>query len=320
DSTNSDIRFFVSENLSVLALNHWNRSYGNCSGASTFWLLDFTQAWVLMAKWKTSLTQVFERRDPVDIITTQMRPANPLCKCFGFRPEFVRTCLMHTVHLGIIQLFNGSVFTMLGELGWFGGETGMPEKMIILCSRFKQHSQSTMTAGMLTFEGGTYPSLNLKAYNGRLFLQYFNIVLRATLAAATDLESALAKELQLASSACTALCSFLDVMERSPRQLLPEQAEKMHSAVVLFVKLYQILVLHSHRRGTAPRWKVVPKFHSLLHVAEDQRKELINGRCYNTFLDEDYVGVFKLLCVQAPKNMLEFRCLTRYYLRVKAKR
>ncbi|CAE7578654.1 unnamed protein product [Symbiodinium sp. CCMP2592] len=181
------------------------------------------------------------------------------------------------------------------------------------------HSQATLTAGNMSYEGQAYPCLNLKAYNGRLFFQYFNIVLRATLATSNALDDGLKKELTLACSCSTALCAFLDMCERSPRKLTIEQADTMHDSVQLFLKLYQLLVLQSHRRGI-PRWKVVPKFHTLLHLVEDQRRELLNSRSYHTFLDEDYVGVFKQLCVQAPKQLLEFRCMTRFYLRVKAKR
>ena len=46
-------------------------------------------------------------------------PANPLILCDGFRPDYLKTCSMHTVHLGVLQYHNGSIFTLLDELGFW---------------------------------------------------------------------------------------------------------------------------------------------------------------------------------------------------------
>ena len=86
-------------------------------------------------------------------------PANPLLLCDGFRPDFIKPCLMHCVHLGALQLHNGSIITLLDEAGflalsglrytytirpsnlnlegWFGDVNGLNNKLIILCGRFK---------------------------------------------------------------------------------------------------------------------------------------------------------------------------------------
>ena len=35
----------------------------------------------------------------------------------GFLPSYIKICAMHTLHLGVIQLLNGSIFTLVDELG-----------------------------------------------------------------------------------------------------------------------------------------------------------------------------------------------------------
>ena len=181
-----------------------------------------------------------------------------------------------------------------------------------------RHSQATMTAGLLSWEGGAYPCLNLKAWNSRLLLAFFEVVL-ASLKGRTDLDltPALQKELTLASAAATAMVSLLDTMERSPRFLSEEQASSMHLACTTFLNLYQLLAAHS-LVTQCPRWKATPKFHAMLHLCEDQCQGLQNMRAWHCFTDEDYVGVFKQLVLQCPKELLEFRCITRMLLRLRA--
>ena len=45
------------------------------------------------------------------------RPANPIIQIIGFHTDFVKICAMHTLNLGVVQLHNGSVYTLLTELG-----------------------------------------------------------------------------------------------------------------------------------------------------------------------------------------------------------
>ncbi|CAE7252775.1 unnamed protein product, partial [Symbiodinium pilosum] len=148
--------------------------------------------------------------------------------------------------------------------GWCGrGNAQLPAKMICLCGRFKAWASAnqlstpaTMTAGMLGWEGGAYPSLNLKAWNSRLILSYFELVLREMLRQieTSDMDGLLIQELRLASAATTAMASFMDQMERAGRYLEPSEARAMDDACHTFLNLYEILILLSLRRGR-PRWK-----------------------------------------------------------------
>eukprot|EP00439_Symbiodinium_sp_Y106_P027279 s3766_g3.t1 len=159
----------------------------------------------------------------------------------------------------------------------------------------EMHSQATMTAGMLGFEGGAYPSLNLKAWNSRLFVVFFEVVLRDLVArdagAGNEL---LCKELKLASAATTAMCAFLDGMESSPRYLSDDQCRYLHEAMQSFLELYEVLIATSNERHTA-RWKAVPKHHLAWHMVEEMDKSRYNVRFYHSFQDEDFLGQWKTL-------------------------
>ena len=171
---------------------------------------------------------------------------------------------------------------------------------------------------MLGYEGGAFPSLNLKAWNTRLFVVFFEIVLRELLdtAAGAD-DELLCKELKVASAATTAMCAFLHCMESSPRYLSGEQAGEMRESMQTFLNLYEVLIATSQSRGTA-RWKAVPKHHAAWHLVEEMDRTHYNCRHYHSFLDEDFIGQWKQLVQSVPKDLLEYRCLTRYLLRLGA--
>ncbi|CAE7291040.1 unnamed protein product [Symbiodinium microadriaticum] len=185
--------------------------------------------------------------------------------------------------------------------------------------RFPRHSQATMTGGLLSWEGGTYPRLDLKGWNTRLFTAFFYVVLNR-LQQDTDrtdgMPPLLLKELRLAFGAVNAIAAFLDTMERSPRYLSEAQALSMSKACSTFLSLCEILALLSIQRQV-PRWKAVPKHHAFKHLAEDQVLTKLNCRFFHSFVDEDFIGFWKGLVQAAPKELLEFRCLTRYLLRLK---
>ena len=147
-------------------------------------------------------------------------------------------------------------------------------------------------------------------------LMYFVIIL-GVLKDRPGMAPDLQQEVKLAHAATVALASYLHETECAGRYLLREEADKMYKAVEAYLHLIQILAVCSHRRAI-PRWKCVPKHHSMLHLVEDQRETLVNARSFHTFVDEDFVGLFKNLVLQVPKEMLEYRCLTRFLLRLRA--
>ena len=173
-----------------------------------------------------------------------------------------------------------------------------------------------MNAGLMSYEGSAYPCLNVKAWNGRCLLIFFSVVL-GVLKSTPGWPEALGEELRLADAATTALASYLHETECAGRYLSRDEAWKMRKAVETYLSLVQVLALCSLRRKI-PRWKCVPKHHMMFHIVEDQCQTLLNARTFHTFVDEDFVGLFKNLVLQVPKEMLEYRCLTRFLLRLRA--
>ena len=178
-----------------------------------------------------------------------------------------------------------------------------------------------MSSGMLSFEsgGGAFPCLSLKAWNGRLMVAFFQVVLQ-TLCSSRHLQpedESLKEELVLASAATTAVTALLHHMETSPRYLTEQQAALMKEACTTYLRLYQVLAFKSAERRWC-RWKAIPKMHLLLHLVEDQCKCKYNMRFFGCFQDEDFVGQFKLLVAEVPKELLEYRCMTRFLLRLEA--
>ena len=177
-----------------------------------------------------------------------------------------------------------------------------------------------MSSGMLSFEsgGGAFPCLTLKAWNGRLMLSFFEVVLKALCGTQGLIEDdSLKEELVLASAATTSVAALLHHMETSPRYLNEQQAQMMFEACTTYLRLYQVLAHKSAERRRA-RWKAIPKMHLLLHLVEDQCRTKINMRSFGCFQDEDFVGQFKLLVAEVPKELLEYRCMTRFLLRLGA--
>ena len=173
-----------------------------------------------------------------------------------------------------------------------------------------------MTPGLLQYEGGAYPSLALKAWNSRLMVVFFEVVLRTVyINMDTDDQEAI-REVEVASAATTGTVAFLDQSERAGRFLQQSEADAMADSCRTYLQLLQVLTLMSLRRSI-PRWKCVPKLHSWLHICEDQCASLVNARSYHSYVDEDFIGYWKTLVVQVPKELLELRCLTRYLLRLK---
>ena len=178
-----------------------------------------------------------------------------------------------------------------------------------------------MSSGMLSFEsgGGAFPCLSLKAWNGRLMVVFFQVVLQ-TLCSSRHLQpedESLKEELGLASAATTAVTALLHHMETSPRYLTEQQAALMKEACTTYLRLYQVLAFKSAELRWC-RWKAIPKMHLLLHLVEDQCKCKYNMRFFGCFQNEDFVGQFKLLVAEVPKELLEYRCMTRFLLRLEA--
>ena len=177
---------------------------------------------------------------------------------------------------------------------------------------------ATMTAGQFELENAVHPILKLKAWNGRLMILFLAIALKGLPEPDDDL---LRKELRLAVAAADCVACFFDRSERSGRLLTKQEAEDISSATFKFLQLYRLLVKNSIARS-CPRYKVIPKMHVLVHVAEDVLESRMNYRFYHCVVDEDFIGQMKELTIKLPKvgMGLEYRLLTRWLLRLGASR
>ncbi|CAE7207120.1 unnamed protein product, partial [Symbiodinium sp. CCMP2456] len=116
-----------------------------------------------------------------------------------------------------------------------------------------QHSQNHLTAGMITRD--PYPSLNLKAWNGRVFVVFLEICLNAAVAMYDD-----DRELELAAAAATCIAVWFDRSERASRYLTESEADTICEAGLKFIAYYEALARHCIHADVA-RFKVIPKLH-----------------------------------------------------------
>ena len=101
-----------------------------------------------------------------------------------------------------------------------------------------------------------YPSLNLKAWNGRIFLVFLELCI-SLLAQSSSGDD---REVHLASLACSCLSTWFDKTERAGRYLTASQAAEMAAAGRTFLDAYEKLA-HCAKLMSLTRWKAVPKLH-----------------------------------------------------------
>ena len=203
----------------------------------------------------------------------------------------------------------------------FFGEPPLEQQLRRLTARFKtwasvhglEHSQGYITPGVLHAEG--YPSLTLKAHNGRLMVVFLSVSLDAHLAKVRA-GGEPGAELLNACVAARAMCGWFDKCERGGRFLNDEEANGIFRDGMAFVAAYERLALASLRAG-GERWKVHHKMHGFVHLCEDALWLRSNSRFFHCFRDEDFMGLCKRLCQKVHKGPLcEFRILCRYLLRL----
>ena len=174
-----------------------------------------------------------------------------------------------------------------------------------------------MPSGLLAWEQSLYPVLQLKAWNGRLFCIFFSVLLGGILRSGEVTDELLFEEAKLVRVMCQLLEKFFSLSEQAPRFLSEAQAQEMNDAVLAFLRTYETLAKYGLQCGRR-RFKIVPKFHVFKHIGEDVLRTRYNYRYYHCFLDEDYIGAWKTLATRTSKELMEFRLITRYLLRLRA--
>jgi len=177
----------------------------------------------------------------------------------------IRPCTMHVANLGTVQVLNGSVVDLLVKTGFFGS-TDVHEALHTATMRFKQyasahrlvHSVPMLTPNMLVDpSAGSFPVLTLKAFNGRLFLGFLSVCLRAAVANEPNPDL----ELRLADQCTRSLLHWFQLQESAPRRFIDSATgQSILEATDSFLRLYQGLAQLACRRAEL-RYKILPKHH-----------------------------------------------------------
>lgn len=175
-----------------------------------------------------------------------------------------------------------------------------------------RHSQQFFNSGLMSSQDG-YPTLCCKAFNGRLLLVFLDTCLH-TLAESEMVQGN--AEVCNSCVASRALRSWFDLLEKSPRYLNGSQRVELHALAIKFVSVLErlaIIALLTHHQ----RWRLQPKLHAFIHIAEDHLNYGYNARYVHCFLDEDHIGLTKRLALKVHRGgLMELRILLRWLLRL----
>ena len=175
-----------------------------------------------------------------------------------------------------------------------------------------RHSQGYINSGLLNSADG-YPTLCCKAYNGRLLLIFLD---RCVHDLADRPSSSSNPELAVAAVAARSLAAWFDLLERSPRFLNAEQRVGLHAFACKYVQSLERLAVISLLTHTS-RWKLQPKIHAFIHIAEDHLAFGYNYRFCHTYIDEDHIGLTKRLALKVHRgDLMELRVVCRWLLRL----
>jgi hypothetical protein len=154
-----------------------------------------------------------------------------------------------------------------------------------------------MTSGFMSTADG-YPTLCCKAFNGRLMVMFLDACVHTL---ADSIDGPANPEILNACLASRTLCMWFDRLERSPRFLTNSQRVELHALGLKYVGIVErlaIIGLLTH----VSRWRLQPKLHSFVHIAEDHLKFGVSGRSFHCFCDEDHVGLIKRLALKCHRN------------------
>lgn len=224
---------------------------------------------------------------------------------------------MHTVNLGPLHSFNGSVIVLLCEQGHYGDKVLGLEVLVERCSdkfrAWRKSNKVDCSQPRFTFKSLgiadkiDFPNLQTKAYNTRVIVRF---LADETLELARRTEDGI--DCLVAKSAFS-IASFFDLSERSPRYLTEKQAEGICEQGNTFIKTYVSLAHYFAKRGRL-LFQFRPKLHGLRHMCINMKSELYNFRFQHTFRDEHCMGLSKRMAKFCHRLTLEESLLRRVLL------
>ena len=190
----------------------------------------------------------------------------PLMLITGFRPQLIRFCAMHAVHLGICQWVNGSAVWDLADHGFFGNG-GIQDKLDELCRRFNlwcsmsriRHYQPYIPYAVLAVKPGEYPELRLKAWTSRVLTSFLSVAMQELVQSFPP--EARPASLVLAAVAIHKLGKWMLHVERCGKILTEGEAVEMHKLAWEFLDTYQALAANRLSAGVL-RYPIKPKHHA----------------------------------------------------------
>ena len=167
-----------------------------------------------------------------------------------------------------------------------------------------------MNSGLLSATDG-YPTLCCKAWNGRVMLIFIDRCVH-TLRGQVEENP----ELTNCCVAARSLTAWYDLLERSKRFLNMEQRVGLYNFGRKFVATVERLAVLA-LLGGHNRWRLQPKLHCMVHIAEDHLRYGYNARYFHCFVDEDHIGLTKRLALKVHRGgLMELRILCRWLLRL----
>ncbi|OLP87280.1 hypothetical protein AK812_SmicGene31512 [Symbiodinium microadriaticum] len=211
----------------------------------------------------------------------------------------------------------------LAKAGWYGDPSQGLEKLFATAyADFKAwlketkiySSQRRFKYGLVMKkrDGGLRaPSMNCKAWNGRIVLEYLASVRARAAAFPTD------PKIPLQAVAMTGLARFFGISERLPRLLEQEEANQLYHEGMLFINTALDLAQVSVRQMELT-WNVTPKMHYFEHQLLETKRSCMNMRFHHCFTDEDAMRWTKLLARKANPPTFEQSVLKKSISRLAA--
>jgi hypothetical protein len=192
----------------------------------------------------------------------------------GFHLRHIKVCSMHSVNLGYVQEALASAMSELLCENWWGLITDPLTQQVALATAYLQFkdfcrerriacSHPRFTAASLGLSNPTaYPFMHGKAYNLRVVTAWLSTV---CVESATQTPTRHCRQ----RGACVYwLAEYFLRSELAPRrQLTQEQAEAIANALDGTLLNYGELALEASSAGIL-KWKVLPKFHAMSHLAD----------------------------------------------------
>ena len=222
-----------------------------------------------LLRFARDLTKEYPRRTAEDVMQNCMHQEllNPLVTDLvpgAFDPTYqIKACSMHVVNLGCLQTHSGSVMDLLIKAGFFGS-VDADVALHTATVRFKTwasanrmvHSVPMMTRNFLYNDPSGFPTLTLKAFNGRLFLSFLATCMRSL---CNSMPQAL--EMVLAEQCTRALLKWFQLLEAGPRVFLEAgTGAALLEATDSYLRLTSGLARLALSSGNL-RWKILPKHH-----------------------------------------------------------